>query len=174
MNCVLPYYNIDIEGYIMDIFQMRYNFISLHDKIRRKEQALQFAQDHGLIKSSASCNKCHLKFSVQHTRAESNYVFFTCTSCHTKESIRKDTFLYNKVWIFMLYFCSCNFCQVMYFPRLSYIISRTLPSSPSYCLLSSSVKCRTWPFFRFLFRFLWNFIFYEFLLKFSFYNWVIS
>ena len=84
------------------ISEMRYNFISLHDKIRKKDQALKFAQDHGLIKSSATCNKCNAKFSVQHRRAESNYVYFTCTACHTKESIRKDTFLYNKVQIIFL------------------------------------------------------------------------
>ena len=79
---------------------MRFNFISLHDKIRRKEEALKFAQEYGLIKSSATCSKCKKNFSVQHTRAQSNYVFFICTSCHTKESIRKDTFLYNKVLVF--------------------------------------------------------------------------
>ena len=95
-------------SHFWESFQMKFNFISLHDKIRRKEQALKFAQDYGLIKSDANCSKCQRKFSVQHTRAESNYVFFTCTSCHTKESIRKDTFLYNKVDIFLCFFCFTN------------------------------------------------------------------
>ena len=76
---------------------MRFNFISLHDKIRKKEQALAFAQKYELIKTSAVCKKCNVKYSVQYKRSETNYVFFTCSSCNVKESIRKDTFLYNKV-----------------------------------------------------------------------------
>ena len=85
----------------------RLNFISLHDRIRHRDQAIKFAQDHGLIKSAATCDKCHCKFPVQNTRAESNYVFFECYHCKKKESIRKDTFLYNKVILF------CKFDQQM-------------------------------------------------------------
>ena len=77
---------------------MKFNFISLHDKIRKKEQALAFAQKYELIKSSAVCKKCNVKYSVQYKRQETNYVFFTCSTCNVKESIRKDTFLYNKVF----------------------------------------------------------------------------
>ena len=76
---------------------MRFNFLSLHDKIRTKNDALKFAQDRCLIKTTAKCKTCAQNFTVQHTQAQTNYVFFTCTQCHTKESIRKDTFLYNKV-----------------------------------------------------------------------------
>ena len=80
---------------------MKFNFLSLHDKIRTRNDALKFAQERNLIKSSAKCKSCSQLFTVQHTQAQTNYVFFTCTQCHTKESIRKDTFLYNKVcWNF--------------------------------------------------------------------------
>ena len=37
---------------------MRYNFISLHDRIRRRSDALHFAQEKDIIKSTSKCKTC--------------------------------------------------------------------------------------------------------------------
>ena len=82
---------------------MRYNFISLHDRIRRRSDALQFAQEKDIIKSTSKCKTCASSLKVQYSQANTSYVFFYCPQCKTKESVKKDTFLYNKVSPFTQY-----------------------------------------------------------------------
>ena len=77
--------------------QMRFNLISLHDRIRTKAKALAFLQDKGIIKSNNCCLKCNIKCTTNNLRNDSNYVYFRCPKCGVQESVRKDTFLYCKV-----------------------------------------------------------------------------
>ena len=77
-------------------FQMKFNLINLHDQIRDENSALKFLQDRDVIKSSSLCANCNAVCSTQ-TCSTSNYVHFYCTKCRIKESVRKNTFLYNKV-----------------------------------------------------------------------------
>ena len=129
---------------------MKFNFLSLHDKIRSRNDALKFAQEHELIKSSAQCKTCSRQFTVQHTQAKTNYVFFTCTQCHTKESIRRDTFLYNKVIWYLCIMHDWFYISILVYQYISnqYICMslflRIFPSSPSSCSASSSLRCPTW------------------------------
>ena len=75
---------------------MKFNLINLQDQIRDEKSALKFLQDRDVIKSSSLCATCNAVCSTQ-TCSTSNYVHFYCTKCRIKESVRKDTFLYNKV-----------------------------------------------------------------------------
>lgn len=74
---------------------MSVNFISLHDKIRTKDDAIKYLQENNIIKKEKLCIKCNVICPISSSDTD-NYVFFKCKTCRSKESIRKDTFLYNK------------------------------------------------------------------------------
>ena len=113
----------------------RFNFLSLHDRIRRRDEALNFAQEHNIIKSDTKCKTCANSLKVQYSQANTSYVFFYCQQCKTKESVKKDTFLYNKVIVHHI--CKCLFI---------YVISRTYRSRLSSSWRWSSHRCQRWLF----------------------------
>ena len=76
---------------------MKFNLISLHDEIRSMKDAIKFAQERNILKKSTKCKTCARTCKIQYNDAKDNYKCFRCHKCNTKESIRKDTFLYNKV-----------------------------------------------------------------------------
>ena len=73
-----------------------YNFLSLHSQVRDEDSAKKFLQDRGILRKKYSCKKCGEVMSKEIKRR--NFVFFRCPNCHVEESIRKRSFLFNKVF----------------------------------------------------------------------------
>lgn len=96
------------------------NFISLHDEIRTKDAAIKYLQDSDIIKKENLCVKCKIVTSTISSSDRDNYVYFKCKTCSSMVSIRKDTFLYNKVIspispLHSIHIFSCFFNIVYYF-----------------------------------------------------------
>ena len=73
-----------------------YNFLSLHSQVRDEDSARKFLQDRGILRKKYSCKKCGEVMSKEIKRR--NFVFFRCSNCHVEESLRKRSFLFNKVF----------------------------------------------------------------------------
>ena len=83
---------------------MSENLLSLSDKVRTSEDAVKYLQDKGILKTKTECSKCKEELK-KITKKANNYYFFRCNKCESTESIRKDTFLYNKVRLLPLFVC---------------------------------------------------------------------
>ena len=74
------------------------NFMALGFHLRgNEESAKKFLQEKGILKTETHCQKCGNLCVTEIVRK--NFRFFRCTKCNTEESIRKGSFLYNKVFI---------------------------------------------------------------------------
>ena len=87
--------NIELSiFYKQNVFQM-FNLISLFSLLRTEDSAKEFLQQKGILKTETVCPKCKCPCVTEVKRK--NFRFFKCSKCNVEESIRKGSFLYNKV-----------------------------------------------------------------------------
>ena len=77
------------------IADMPVNLVSLHDLIRTDKDTIRFMQQNELVNKTSYCTKC--KEQNCRTVRKGSFFFFKCSVCRTEVTVRKDTFLYNKV-----------------------------------------------------------------------------
>ena len=71
------------------------NLISLHSLIRDEDSAKEYLKSKDILKRESMCPKCSEPMTKEIKRR--NFSFFRCSKCQVEESIRKRTFLFNKV-----------------------------------------------------------------------------
>ena len=84
---------------------MKFNLISLFLRIKSIEDTILFMQEKDLLKSSFCCREGDIL--TGDTVKSGAYFYFRCPSCHKKESVRKGTFLYEKVCTVIM-FLDCS------------------------------------------------------------------
>ena len=69
-----------------------FNLITLCDKVRVADSAVEFLKQQGILKTSVACKKCHCDLSTVKRREGTGYYYFRCCNCDSMTSIR---FLYK-------------------------------------------------------------------------------
>ena len=108
---------------------MKFNLVSLFSRIKNIEETILFMQEKDMVKSSFCCSECDIL--TDDTVKNGSYFYFRCPSCHKKESVRKGTFLYEKVCIFKDFFnwlmsFKCVICYSLYWIKgCDFLVNRT-------------------------------------------------
>ena len=71
----------------------KFNLITLCEKVRKSELAVEFLKSHGILNQKANCRKCFKEVTEMFKKPGTSYYYFFCSDCRTMVSIRDGTIL---------------------------------------------------------------------------------